>query len=131
VKRCRHLLCVHPRDRAARRGVERGGLRVATIVGYRRFGGILAATTFTISVRTDVRRRHPALAAGQLSGDAATRRELLVPPRPLLDLLLGRTGNVDIRFAAAVALLFDVLMVLVATIAIALTVRRDGPGVGR
>lgn len=35
-------------DRAARRGVERGGLRVATIVGYSRFGGILATTTFTI-----------------------------------------------------------------------------------
>jgi len=37
----------------------------------------------------------------------------------------------DIRFAAAIALLFNVLMVVVAIIAIALTVPRDDPGVGR
>jgi DHA2 family multidrug resistance protein-like MFS transporter len=49
----------------------------------------------------------------------------------LSDLFLGRTDNIDIRFAAAIALLFDVLMVVVAIIAIALTVPRDDPGVGR
>ena len=37
----------------------------------------------------------------------------------------------DIRFAAAIALLFNALMVVVAIIAIALTVPRDDPGVGR
>jgi len=51
--------------------------------------------------------------------------------RPLSDLFLGRTANIDIRFAAAIALLFNVLMVVVAIIAIALTVPRDDPGVGR
>ena len=50
---------------------------------------------------------------------------------PLSDLFLGRTDNIDIRFAAAIALLFNVLMVVVAIIAIALTVLRDDPGVGR
>ena len=46
---------------------------------------------------------------------------------PLSDLFLGRTDNVGIRFAAAVALIFNVLMVIVAIIAIAATVPRDDP----
>jgi DHA2 family multidrug resistance protein-like MFS transporter len=46
---------------------------------------------------------------------------------PLSDLFLGRTDNVSIRFAAAVALLFNVLMVITAIIAIALTVPKDDP----
>lgn len=50
---------------------------------------------------------------------------------PLSDLYLGRTDNIEIRFAAAIALLFNVLMVVVAIIAIALTVPRDNPDVGR
>jgi DHA2 family multidrug resistance protein-like MFS transporter len=40
---------------------------------------------------------------------------------------LGRTDNLSIRFAAAVALLFNVMMVIIAIIAIALTVPRDDP----
>ena len=39
---------------------------------------------------------------------------------PLSDLFLGRTDNLNIRFAAAVALLFNVLMVIIAIIAIAM-----------
>jgi MFS transporter, DHA2 family, multidrug resistance protein len=50
---------------------------------------------------------------------------------PLSDLFLERTDNIDIRFAAAIALLFNVLMVVVAIIAIALTVLMDDLGVGR
>jgi DHA2 family multidrug resistance protein-like MFS transporter len=50
---------------------------------------------------------------------------------PLSDLYLGRTDNINIRFAAAIALLFNVLMVVVAIIAIARTVPRDNPDVGR
>ena len=46
---------------------------------------------------------------------------------PLSDLFLGRTDNVGIRFAAAIALLFNVIMVIVAIIAIASTVPRDDP----
>ena len=46
---------------------------------------------------------------------------------PLSDLFLGRTDNVAIRFAAAVALLFNVMMVIVAIIAIAATVPKDDP----
>lgn len=49
---------------------------------------------------------------------------------PLSDLFLGRIDNVGIRFAAAVALLFNVLMVLVAIIAIAMTVPKDDPRAG-
>src|ERR1051325_3989182 len=48
---------------------------------------------------------------------------------PLSDLFLGRTDNVGIRFAASVALLFNVLMVVVAIIAIAMTVPKDDPRV--
>jgi DHA2 family multidrug resistance protein-like MFS transporter len=48
---------------------------------------------------------------------------------PLSDLFLGRTDNVGIRFAAAVALLFNVIMVIVAIIAIAATVPNDDPRV--
>ena len=44
---------------------------------------------------------------------------------PLSDLFLGRTDNIAIRFAAAVALLFNVLMVVVAIVAIAWTVPKD------
>jgi len=50
---------------------------------------------------------------------------------PLSDLFLGRTDNVELRFAAAMALLFNVLMVVVAIIANALTVPRDDPDAGR
>ncbi|HTK90800.1 MAG TPA: MFS transporter [Verrucomicrobiae bacterium] len=50
---------------------------------------------------------------------------------PLSDLYLGRTDNINIRFAAAIALLFNVLMVVVAIMAIARTVPRDNPDVGR
>ena len=46
---------------------------------------------------------------------------------PMSDLFLGRTDNVAVRFAAAVALLFNVLMVVVAIIAIVLTVPKDDP----
>jgi hypothetical protein len=42
-----------------------------------------------------------------------------------------RTHNIDIRFAAAIALLFNVPMVFLAIIAIALTVPRDNLSVGR
>src|ERR1044072_9116889 len=44
---------------------------------------------------------------------------------PLSDLFLGRTDNVGIRFAAAVALLFNVIMVIIAIVAIAMTVPKD------
>ena len=45
--------------------------------------------------------------------------------RGMSDLFLGRTDNVGIRFAAAVALLFNVLMVIIAIIAIMVTVPKD------
>jgi DHA2 family multidrug resistance protein-like MFS transporter len=43
------------------------------------------------------------------------------------DLFLGRTDNVDIRFAAALALIFNVLMVVVAMLAIVMTVPKHEP----
>jgi DHA2 family multidrug resistance protein-like MFS transporter len=45
----------------------------------------------------------------------------------LSDLFLGRTDNLDVRFAAAIALLFNVLMAIVALVAIAVTVPRTDP----
>ena len=45
----------------------------------------------------------------------------------LSDIFLGRTDNIAIRFAAAVALLFNVAMVIIAIIAIAMTVPKDDP----
>ena len=46
---------------------------------------------------------------------------------PLSELFMGRTDNIDVRFGAAVALLFNVAMVVVAIVAIAMTVPKDDP----
>jgi MFS transporter, DHA2 family, multidrug resistance protein len=47
---------------------------------------------------------------------------------PLLSrVFLGKTNNIDIRFAAGVALLFNLFMVVVAFAAIAMTVPKDDP----
>src|SRR6266480_1072678 len=46
---------------------------------------------------------------------------------PMADIAMGRTDNVNIRFAAAVALLFNVVMVAVAMVAISVTVPKAGP----
>jgi DHA2 family multidrug resistance protein-like MFS transporter len=43
----------------------------------------------------------------------------------LSELFLGRTDNIDVRFAAGIALLFNVLMAIVAILAIAVTVPRN------
>jgi DHA2 family multidrug resistance protein-like MFS transporter len=43
------------------------------------------------------------------------------------DLFLGRTDNIAVRFAASIALLFNVFMVVVAIVAIVLTVPKDDP----
>jgi DHA2 family multidrug resistance protein-like MFS transporter len=45
----------------------------------------------------------------------------------LSDIFLGRIDNVVIRFAAGIALLFNVMMVIIAIIAIATTVPKDDP----
>jgi hypothetical protein len=49
----------------------------------------------------------------------------------LSHVFLGGADNIDIRFAGAVALLFNALMVAVAMVAIARTVPRHDPGLGR
>lgn len=49
----------------------------------------------------------------------------------LSEVFLGKTSNIDIRFAAGVALLFNLFMVIVAFIAIAVTVPKDDPRIGR
>jgi MFS transporter, DHA2 family, multidrug resistance protein len=49
---------------------------------------------------------------------------------PLADLFLGRTDNIAIRVATAMPLLFNVLTVVGAMVAIALTVPRDDRSVG-
>lgn len=43
---------------------------------------------------------------------------------PMAELFLGRTDNISVRFAAAIALIFNVLMVVTAIIAIAITIPR-------
>jgi len=45
----------------------------------------------------------------------------------LSDLFFGRADNISIRFAAAVALLFNVMMVIIAIVAIALTGPKGDP----
>lgn len=45
---------------------------------------------------------------------------------PFAQLAMGRTDNLAIRFAAAMALLFNVVMVVIAIVAIAWTVPRSG-----
>ena len=78
-----------------------------------------------------------ALADGDVREGSECPRRRRRPPdgrassAPGSDLFLGRTDNIDIRLAAAIALLFNVLMVVVAIIAIAPPVPRNDPGVGR
>lgn len=45
----------------------------------------------------------------------------------LSEVFLGKTSNIDIRFAAGVALLFNPFMVVIALVAIARTVPKDDP----
>jgi MFS transporter, DHA2 family, multidrug resistance protein len=47
---------------------------------------------------------------------------------PMADIAMGRTDNLNIRFAAAIALLFNVAMVVVAMLAISQTVPKTEPG---
>ena len=88
-----------PNDKA---GAASGIYKMASSLGAA-FGVAISAALFT--------------ALSGLNGDFG----------PLSDLFLGRTDNVSIRFAAAVALLFNVMMVIIAIIAIAITVPRDDP----
>ena len=45
----------------------------------------------------------------------------------LSNVFLGNTGNIDIRFAAGIALLFNLFMVVIAFLAIAMTVPKEDP----
>ncbi|OKL40238.1 MFS transporter [Pontibacter flavimaris] len=46
---------------------------------------------------------------------------------PMADLFLGRTDNINVRFAAGVGLLFNVFMIVVAIVAILLTIPKSSP----
>ncbi len=46
---------------------------------------------------------------------------------PMADIFMGRTDNAEVRYAAGLALLFNVFMVVVAIIAILLTVPKSSP----
>jgi hypothetical protein len=88
-------------------------------------GIVLAAVTFWLFAQTT----HSV--APTIRADLQVSESLSNIAVSITALFLGRANNIDIRFAAAIALLFNVLMVVVAISAIALTVPRDDPGVGR
>ena len=88
-----------PNDKA---GAASGIYKMASSLGAA-FGVAISAALFTV-----------------LSGGGFTFE-------PMSELFMGRTDNVDIRFGAAVALLFNVAMVVVAIIAVAVTVPKDDP----
>ncbi len=46
---------------------------------------------------------------------------------PIADIAMGRTDNINVRLAASLALMFNVLMVIVAIVAIAMTVPKPRP----
>ena len=93
-----------PNDKA---GAASGIYKMASSLGSA-FGVAISAALFTALRR----------------GDAS-----LVPF--LSDVFLGKTSNIDIRFAAGVALLFNLLMVVIAFLAITVTVPNDDPRGGR
>ena len=93
-----------PNDKA---GAASGIYKMASSLGSA-FGVAISAALFTALRR----------------GDAS-----LVPF--LSDVFLGKTSNIDIRFAAGVALLFNLFMVVIAFLAIAVTVPKDDPRGGR
>ena len=88
-----------PNDKA---GAASGIYKMASSLGAA-FGVAISAALFTA-----------------LSGEGFTFE-------PLSEIFLGRTDNTNVRFAAAVALLFNAAMVVVAIVAIALTVPKDEP----
>jgi len=49
---------------------------------------------------------------------------------PIADIAMGRTDNVDVRFAASMALMFNVAMVVIAIVAIAMTVPKNRNSTG-
>jgi MFS transporter, DHA2 family, multidrug resistance protein len=93
-----------PNDKA---GAASGIYKMASSLGSA-FGVAISAALFT----------------GLRSGDAS-----LVPL--LSEVFQGKTSNIDIRFAAGIALLFNLFMVIVAFAAIVVTVPRDDPRVRR
>ncbi len=46
---------------------------------------------------------------------------------PMADIFMGRTDNAEVRYAVGLALLFNVFMVVVAIIAILITVPKSSP----
>jgi DHA2 family multidrug resistance protein-like MFS transporter len=44
---------------------------------------------------------------------------------PIADIAMGRTDNVNVRFAASMALMFNVVMVVIAIVAIAMTIPKS------
>jgi hypothetical protein len=56
------------------------------------------------------------------SGSKTTWRGVL-----LSEVFLGKTSNIDIRFAAGTALQFNLFMVVISLVAIARTVPKDDP----
>ena len=89
-----------PNDKA---GAASGIYKMASSLGSA-FGVAISAALFT-ALR---------------SGDSG-----LVPV--LSNVFLGKTSNIDIRFAAGVALLFNLFMVVIAFVAIARTVPKEDP----
>lgn len=92
-----------PNDKA---GAASGIYKMASSLGSA-FGVAISAALFT-ALR---------------SGDAS-----LIPL--LSEVFLGKTSNIDIRFAAGMALLFNLFMVVIAFVAIAKTVPKDDPRTG-
>lgn len=46
---------------------------------------------------------------------------------PMADLFLGRTDNINVRYAAGIGLLFNVFMIVVAIVAIMITIPKGKP----
>ena len=116
---------------------------IVAFVGFTLFGAGLGfyATPSTdaalSNVPNDKAAPHPASTRWRLSGSGVRCSDFRgiftslsgghFSFEPLSDLFLGRIDNIGIRFAAAVALLFNVMMVIIAIIAIAVTVPKDDP----
>ena len=46
---------------------------------------------------------------------------------PMADLFMGRTDNINVRFAAGIGLLFNLFMIVVAIVAILITIPKGNP----
>jgi hypothetical protein len=109
------------------RAALRGGLRVKIIrhVGQASASTLVAAQTANDAATRNARGERIAMGVA-ISGAIVAGFSHTTGFGPFAAVAMGRTDNLSLRFAAAMALAFNVLMVAIAIVAMVLTVPKRG-----